>query len=97
MSEPVTVAELKAELRLDPDETGQDARLQLLLLAARRAVEHRINRPLIGPDVTFGPDDLTVARQAVILIATNWFEGAEDGDMPRGVVWLLAPLRNWAG
>lgn len=48
MTEPVTLADFKAHLRLDQGVTGEDDNLSLALLAARRKCELETNRSIVG-------------------------------------------------
>ncbi|MEJ8630595.1 head-tail connector protein [Sphingomonas sp. I4] len=104
-AEPVTLTEIKQDLRLDVSATDDDARLLRLIAAARRAVEQRTNRTIVGTDPTLVGDDLAIARQAISLIVATWFavpEGVSvDGragtaELPLGVSWLLQPITAWA-
>lgn len=97
MTEPVALADLKAHLRLDAGATGEDTNLTALLIAARRVCEHDANRSF----ATLEPDDLAMARQAILLVAGHWYENREaasiDGrgaaaEMPLSACWLLQAL-----
>jgi uncharacterized phiE125 gp8 family phage protein len=57
MAEPVSLDDIKAHLRLDPGETGEDDYLQALIVAARRACELRI-----GGAIGAGEASLTLDR-----------------------------------
>ena len=46
--EPLSLADLKQHLVLDPDDTSEDARLSSMITAARRACELRINRKVLA-------------------------------------------------
>jgi uncharacterized phiE125 gp8 family phage protein len=50
--EPVSLEDIKRHLVLDPADTGEDAYLTSMLVAARRACELRINRTVVGEDRT---------------------------------------------
>lgn len=45
--EPITLAEARRQVRLEADETADDARLELLIAAARAHIETRMRRRLI--------------------------------------------------
>lgn len=105
MTEPVAVADIKVDLGLDPAATEQDARLERLIAAARRAVERRTNRTIVGDAPTLDPSDLPAVRQAICLIVAAWFAVPEgfsvDGragvaELPLGATWLLEPIVKWA-
>lgn len=105
MIEPVALADIKADLRLDPSATDEDAKLLRLIVAARRAVERRTRRTIVGDSPTLTGDDLHIACQAISMIVATWYalpEGVSvDGrggqvELPLGVSWLLDPLVQWA-
>jgi len=56
MAEPVSLEDIKAHLRLDPDETGEDIYLQALIVAARRACELRIGGAIVAGDASLTLD-----------------------------------------
>lgn len=104
MTEPVTLAEVKAHLRLDASETVEDGYLEILIIAARRAVELRTRRSIVGAAPTIAGDDLASARHAILLIVGTWYahrEGATidarsaPAEVPLTVSWLLEPLVRW--
>lgn len=46
-TEPVTLAEARAQCRVDPDDTSEDSLLESLIAAAREQAEHILGRALI--------------------------------------------------
>jgi uncharacterized phiE125 gp8 family phage protein len=52
MTEPVALEDLKVHLRLDASATDEDDYLNVMIVAARRACELRINRSILGADLT---------------------------------------------
>lgn len=99
MTEPVSLADIKAHLRLPDDETGEDAYLSALIVAARRGIETIINRAITDPD--FVDDDRAVVGQAVRLIVGSWYANREAvvtgtivSETPVAASWLLKPLRR---
>lgn len=104
MSEPVTLDQVKAHLRLDPGVTDEDGYIGALALAARRAVETRTRRTLVGAAPTLVDDDLAMACQAILLIVGSWYSNREGAttdarsipvEVPLSVTWLLDPLVRW--
>ncbi|GAA4218644.1 hypothetical protein GCM10022253_19490 [Sphingomonas endophytica] len=104
MTEPVTLAEVKAHLRLDASETVEDRYLEILITAARRAVELRTRRSIVGAAPTIAGDDLASARHAILLIVGTWYAHREGStidarsapaEVPLTVSWLLEPLVRW--
>lgn len=103
MTEPVELADIKADLRLGSS-TVEDARLSRLIAAARRAVERRIGYIVVGDDRDLPDRDLPTVCQAITLIVGTWYalpEGvaidgrASDVELPLGVSWLLDPVKKW--
>ena len=103
--EPVTLQAIKQDLRIHASVTADDARLSRLISAARRAVEMRTGRKIVGDAPTLTGDDLAMACQAISLIVATWYalpEGVSvDGragtvEIPLGATWLLDPLKSWA-
>ncbi|MEK9211724.1 head-tail connector protein [Sphingomonas sp. 2378] len=104
-TEPVTLASIKQDLRLDASATDDDARLARLITAARRAVERKTGRTMVGTDATMTGDDLAMGCQAISLIVATWYalpEGVSvDGragaaELPLGVSWIIESLKDWA-
>lgn len=56
MTEPVSLADIKVHLRLDPSETDEDDYLSALITGARRACEARIHRSIVGADLSLSLD-----------------------------------------
>lgn len=104
MAEPVTLEAIKQDLRLDASATDDDARLLRLITAARRAVERRTRRTIVGSNPTMTGDDLAMACQAISLIVAAWYampegvivDGRGGAELPLGVTWLLEPIASWA-
>jgi CTP:molybdopterin cytidylyltransferase MocA len=96
MPEPVALAEIKVHLRLDVSATSEDVYLQGLLTAARRAVEIRTARTIVGDEPTLTGDDLEAARHAMRLLVASWYLNRE-GDVPEPpqVAWLLESIKQW--
>jgi uncharacterized phage protein (predicted DNA packaging) len=97
MTEPVSLSDMKAHLRLDADDTGEDTYLSAMIVAARRSIELQINRSLADPD--FAADDVIVVAHAIRLMVGSWYANREAvitgtivTEMPMGVAALLRPL-----
>lgn len=104
MTEPVALADVKAHLRLDAGATDEDGYLEILITAARRAVELRTRRSIVGITPTLAGDDLVTARHAILLIVGTWYANREGAtteargvpvEVPLTVSWLLEPLVRW--
>lgn len=97
MAEPVSVAQLEAQLRLDVGNSGEEEYLTALIVAARRAVENYLDRSIVGDDASLPADDMLVAAQAILMLATHLYENRDGGDgMPPVVGMLLWPIRRWS-
>ena len=104
MTEPIELADIKADLRLGSS-TADDVRLQHLISAARRAVERRTNHSIVGDAPSLPPADMPAIRQAISMIVAIWYTlpegvsidgGASTAELPLGVSWLLDPIKKWA-
>jgi len=96
MTEPVTLDEIKLYLRIDDDVTGEDGYLAGLIVSARRAVEMRTRRSIVGDEPGLTGDDLIAAKQAMLLLMGHWYANREgDAKEPIQVSWLLDPLTQW--
>lgn len=104
MSEPVTLEQVKGHLRLNPGVTDEDAQLEAMIMAARRAVEIRTRRSIVGDTPTLSGDDLAMACHAILLIIGTWYANREGAttdartlpaEVPLSVTWLLDPLIRW--
>lgn len=97
MEEIAGVADLRAYLRGAAD-GAEDVALEGLIQVARRAVENRTDRTIVGAEPTIGDADLPVARQATLMLAAHWFlnrvpvSAQTISAMPLSVEWLIAPL-----
>lgn len=104
MAEPVSLAEAREQVRLDAGDTSEDAWLSGLIIAARRSVETRTNRTIVGDAPTLTGDDVAVAKQAILLLVGHWFANREGSsteagsapvELPLSVSWLLQPITAW--
>jgi uncharacterized phage protein (predicted DNA packaging) len=96
MAEPVTVEQLKDQLRLDPSAGDEDGHLGDLIVAARRTVEKMVNRTVSGPAPTLPAEDMPMASRAIIMLAAHWYDERDtSADPPKSVAILLTPLRHW--
>lgn len=99
MAEPVSLADLKAHLRLDASETDENALLDGFMLAARRALELHTGRVIVGANPTLDPADLPLVEHAIKVTCTAWYENREGEQalppaaiaLMRGVVIIGAP------
>lgn len=71
MAEPVSLAQLKKQLRLG-SVSSEDEHLNGLIAAARRTVETMTNQVIAGNDVTLPEADLPQAAQAILMLAAHW-------------------------
>lgn len=101
MTEPVTLAEIKADLRLDLEPSADDGTLTRNITAARRMVELKTGRVIVGDAADVTGDDLDAAKQAISMIVGAWYANPEGisadgrGEMPLGVGWIIASLKRW--
>lgn len=97
--------DIKAQLRLEPDFTEEDALLTLMGQAVQTRTETFLNRKLYAPDSEIpetDPDGLLLPddiRMGMLLLVTHYYENRsavsdfEKTDLPMGYVWLVGPYR----
>ncbi len=96
MAEPIDLAEMKVHLRLGSAVSPEDEFISGLIVSARRAVEIRTSRSIVGDSPTLTGDDLAQACHAIKLIVANWYVNREgDSAEPVQVAWILDPLKEW--
>ena len=67
--EPVSLAEARAHLRIDDDNTAFDARIQVMIAAARQTAEHEMGRKLIRQTWDFVIDAFPCGSESIRLPA----------------------------
>lgn len=98
-----TIEKLRAQCRIDLDDTTEDESLMLYYGAARRRAENFINRNLYEDEVPeTDPDGLVIADDillALMLLVGHWFNSREEASdvnkmsIPFGFTSLLEPYR----
>lgn len=66
-TEPITLAEAKIHLRVDPDITDEDALIADLIVQSREYVEEATNRALITQTLEYTLDDFPLDSQSIWL------------------------------
>jgi uncharacterized phage protein (predicted DNA packaging) len=99
VAEPVTLEELRHQTRVDADD--EDALLTSLISSARRAIENRTDRTIVGETPTMAPEDMPVVRQAILMLAAHWYVNRDLGtnrapDIPVSVEYLIGPVSRMA-
>ena len=95
-----TIEKLRAQCRIDIDDTTEDESLMLYYGAARRRAENFINRNLYEDEVPeTDPDGLVIADDillALMLLVGHWYANREEvvtgvsaSRLPMGVAALL--------
>ncbi|EBX2401348.1 phage gp6-like head-tail connector protein [Salmonella enterica subsp. enterica serovar Bareilly] len=97
------IEKLRAQCRIDTDDTTEDEMLLLYYGAATRKAENYINRKLYEGDVPdTDPDGLKIADDillALMLLVGHWFNCREEASdvtkmsIPFGFTSLLEPYR----
>jgi hypothetical protein len=104
MLEPITLDEVKDDLRLDQEDDAHDLHLDQLITAARRMVELRTNRSFSGDVPTLDGDDRILAKRAISQIVAHWFTNSEaatmdargtPAELPLSAGWIIQSLRKW--
>lgn len=98
-----TIEMLRAQCRIDIDDTTEDEVLTLYYGAARRKAENFINRHLYEEEVPeTDPDGLVIADDillALMLLVGHWYENKEESSdaaktsIPFGFTSLIEPYR----
>lgn len=98
-----TIEKLRAQCRIDIDDTTEDESLMLYYGAARRKAENFINRNLYEDEVPETDlDGLVIADDillALMLLVGHWFNSREEASdvnkmsIPFGFTSLLEPYR----
>lgn len=103
METPVSIQDLRVQIRLEADDASQDADLLPKLMAAIRAVENETGRTFAGEEPHIGEADLPAAKVAVLMLAGHWYRnreavtvGTAGATLPMGVKLLLNPLAKMA-
>ena len=102
MEEPITLEQIKADLRLDPTDIEQDGLLSRLIVAARRMVEMQTGRAFGGDLPTLTGEDRIVGAQAISSIVAHWYANPEavsyyrsSDELPLSASWIIDSLRSW--
>ncbi len=96
MPEPVSVERLKQQLRLDAAASVEDGLLADLIVSARRTVENITFQTIVGEEQTLPEADMPQAAQAILLLASYWYDNRDgSSDVPPAVEALARPLRRW--
>lgn len=95
MTEPVSLAQLKKQLRLGAA-SSEDEHLDGLIAAARRTIETMTNQVIAGDEATLPHADIPQAAQAILMLAAHWYD-RRDGtaQVPAAVEALARPLRRF--
>ncbi|CDK69182.1 head-tail connector protein [Klebsiella pneumoniae] len=97
-----TIEMLRAQCRIDIDDTTEDEVLTLYYGAARRKAENFINRHLYEEVPETDPDGLVIADDillALMLLVGHWYENREESSdaaktsIPFGFTSLIEPYR----
>lgn len=98
-----TIEKLRAQCRIDIDDTTEDELLKLYFGAARRKAENFINRKLYEDEVPeTDPYALLIADDillALMLLVGHWFNSREEASdinkmsIPFGFTSLIEPYR----
>ena len=89
--EPVSLAEAKAQLRVEFD--ADDALIAGLITAAREHCEGFMNVSLVAEEGEEPPVVKQVWKQAILLAVANWYQNREQGAFPQAAYQLLWPDR----
>lgn len=96
MPEPVSVDQLKEQLRLDAGPGDEDGYLGGLISTARRTIENLTNQVIAGDDQTLPEEDMPQAAHAILMLAAHWYDNrGGTATVPFAVKALAIPLRRF--
>lgn len=96
MAEPVSVDQLKMQLRMGSKPTSEDGHLADLIEAARRTIENITNQVIAGDDPTLPASDMPQAAHAILMLAAHWYDRRDgSAQVPPAVAALAHPLRRF--
>ena len=94
VTEPVTLAEAKLHLRINPGDTSEDSLIKDLITAAREFCENYTGKELVGENVVVPK----TVKQALLLLIAHWYNNREAvvaaNVVPREVELTVSPLLN---
>lgn len=95
----LAIEEVRAQVRLERTDASEDTYLNLLILAATRAVRNELQRSV---DLTSDDPDNDIIKVAILLLVGHWFDkrepvavGSQSSELPMTVTFLLNPIRKW--
>ncbi|EOI5718283.1 head-tail connector protein [Cronobacter dublinensis] len=99
----LSLEQIKAQLRLEPDYTDEDELLLLLGVAAEARTSNYLNRRLYATEVPDTDEDGLVVsddiRQAMLMLCSHLYENrsstsdVEMTEMPQSFKWLVDAYR----
>lgn len=103
MADPVSLQQLRVQVRLEEDDASQDIDLIPKLAAAVRAVENETGRFFEGTDPLIDEKDLPTAKLAVLMLAAHWYRNREavvvnatGVELPGAFKFLINPISKMA-
>lgn len=103
MTEAVTLAQLKVQVKVEEDDASEDGLLQIILAAAIRTIENRTGRTFADSASVIDDADGPAARMAVLLLGAHWYRnresvviGAMPSELPMSVEYLITPIARLA-
>lgn len=99
MTEAVTLAQLKVQVKVEEDDASEDGLLQGMLAAAIRTIENRTGRTFADGEFVIADADGPAARMAVLLLGAHWYRNREtvvvgtiSSELPMSVEYLITPI-----
>ena len=95
MVDPISLADVRRQIRLDDDDVSEDPLLTGYMVAARRVCVSQTGFSL-ADGAANGPsaDDVDVIAQAMLMMVAHWYENREDSEPPAMALWLLGLIRG---
>lgn len=99
VTEPVSLAEAKLHLRINPGDSSEDGLIKDLITASREYCENYTSKALVGTDEDGEPVDVPkTIKQALLLLIAHWYTNREavvaTNVVPREVALTVDALLN---
>lgn len=95
MTDPVSLADVRLQLRLSDDDVAEDKLLIGYIAAAKRVCVSQTGFSFAeGAPRAPSADDLAVIAQAMLMMVAHWYENREDSEPQTNAVWLLGTIRG---
>lgn len=89
MFDIVSLAAARQQVRLEEDDTDEDATLTGYIVAAERVALGQLG---LASAAALPPADIGVVRLAMLMMVGHWFVNREAQEPPSPALWLLGTI-----